>query len=237
MTDLSWLNLSEISTAQKRKLADYLYSYLTGSRRNTFERVLARRTSHITVVAEDTHQEHNASALIRTCDCFGIQNMHIIEQEHVFRIARGMTKGAEKWVDLHFYTGADPVAECTAALRSAGYRIVATTPDPNGIPLPEFDARTKSAILFGREKEGLSRALLAEADTAIHIPMFGFSESFNVSVSAAIILHSITTQLQTAGDTSWKLDAGTLLEKRIEWSLKTIQNSRYIFEDFLRKIS
>jgi tRNA (guanosine-2'-O-)-methyltransferase len=234
--ELSWLDLSQLTEMQKRKLLSFLDSYLTAGRRKRFEEVLSLRTRHFTVAAEDTYHEHNASALIRTCDCFGIQDMHVIERFHEFRIARGMTKGAEKWVDVHFYEEENNTRACINHLKSDGYRIVATTPHTNSRTLDDFDITQPAAFFFGREKDGLTSDVMEMADEHLKIPMVGFTESFNVSVSAALILHSVTARMRSAKNIPWQLTEKERTEKNIEWCLKTIQNSQQICEDFVDKM-
>jgi tRNA (guanosine-2'-O-)-methyltransferase len=187
------------------------------------------------VVAEDTFRDHNASALIRTCDCFGIQDMHVIEEYHTFRIARGMAKGAQKWVDVHFYNEyEDNVQFCIDTLKKTGYKIVAATPHHTDTNLQEFDIGKPAAICFGKEKAGLSKQVLQQADDFIKIPMVGFSESFNISVSAAIILQTLTSQLHKRRDIAWQLSDMEVMELKLDWCLKTIQNGPKIATDFLK---
>ncbi len=222
--------------SNNKNLLQYLESYLTERRNALFDKVLSNRTRHITVVAEDTYQEHNASALIRTCDCFGIQDFHILEKHNEFKIAKGMAKGAEKWVDVHMYEGAEnKEQECIDRLRKNGYKIVATTPHNNDCLLDAFDLSQKSALFFGREKYGLSDCIIEQADSFLKIPMVGFTESFNISVSTAIILHTLTNKLREIPDIPWQLTEKERIAKKIEWCIKTIQNGKKIALDFLNE--
>ncbi len=229
-------DIKNLSTGKKDLLLEYLFTYLTPRRKALFNTVLKYRTRHITVVAEDTFREHNASALIRTCDCFGIQDMHVVEEYHTFRIARGMAKGAQKWVDVHFYNDTeDNVQACINRLQKNNYRIIATSPRKNGISPEDFDISKPAAIFFGREKEGLSEKVMEEAEEFITIPMVGFTESFNISVSAAIILHTLTSRLHRRNDIAWQLGRDEIKDIELDWCLRTIRNGPQVAADFLKE--
>jgi tRNA (guanosine-2'-O-)-methyltransferase len=218
----------------KYKYLEYLESYLTPRRKELFDRVAANRTRHFTIAAEDTYQDHNASALIRNCDCFGIQDLHIIEEFNKYRLAKGMTQGSDKWVDLHFYSEYDDnTATCIDHLKQQGYTIIATTPHENDRLIDDFDIGTKSAFLFGREKSGLSEKALQLADGFVKIPMYGFSESFNISVSAALLLQNVTGRLRKSKEINWRLSEGEVIDLKIDWCIKTIQNGDKIAEKYL----
>ncbi|MGI9546685.1 MAG: TrmH family RNA methyltransferase [Flavobacteriaceae bacterium] len=213
------------------ELLKYLESFLTPERKNRFLEVLNYRTNYLTVVAEDVFQMHNASAIIRSCDVFGIQQAHVIEGRYGKRIDKNIALGAEQWVDVHNYNNA---LECVNSLRGKGYKIVATVPAGDAINLEDFVIEDKSAFFFGTEKEGLSADVLKEADAAIQIPMVGFSESLNVSVSAAIILHKISSDLR-ASELPWGLSEEKILLKRLDWARKTIKDSQKIIERYKSK--
>ncbi|MCA0131947.1 TrmH family RNA methyltransferase [Winogradskyella alexanderae] len=210
------------------KLLEYLESYLTEHRRNRFAQVLAQRTKYFTVATEDVYQLHNTSAVIRSCDVFGIQEVNIIEEINTKRIDREIAMGAQKWVDLNRY---NTVNQCILDLKTKGYQIVATTPHTEDCDLIDFDISKKSCFFFGRETEGLSQKVLDEADCFLKIPMFGFTESLNISVSAAIILQHVTSKLRNS-DISWQLTEEERIEKRFDWIRKTIKNYDAIVERF-----
>lgn len=202
------------------KLLEHLETYLTPSRKEKFAKVLSQRTKHFTVATEDVYQLHNTSAVIRSCDVFGIQEVNIIEERNTKRIDREIAMGAQKWVDLNRF---NTVKDCIKNLKQKGYQIVATTPHTNDCLLHEFDVTKKSCFFFGRETEGLSDEVLNAADCFLKIPMAGFTESLNISVSAAIILQHVTTKLrQTHID--WQLTENEIHEKRLDWCKKTIKS-------------
>ncbi|WMI67688.1 RNA methyltransferase [Mangrovimonas sp. YM274] len=202
------------------KLLEYLEGYLTDSRKQRFAEVLAQRTKHFTVATEDVFQLHNTSAVIRSCDVFGIQEVHIVEERNSRQIDREIAMGAQKWVDVNRY---HTVKSCLKDLKSKGYQIVATTPHTNDCDLHEFDFTKKSCFFFGRETEGLSEDVLKEADCYLKIPMVGFTESLNISVSAAIILQHVTSKMRLS-DLDWRLTEEEILEKRMDWIKKSIKS-------------
>lgn len=210
------------------KLLEHLESYLTQSRINRFDTVLPQRTTHFTVATEDVYQLHNTSAVIRSCDVFGIQEAHIVEEQNSKQIDREIAMGAQKWVDLYRYQS---VKTCIADLKQKGYQIVATTPHTNDCELHAFDVTKKSCFFFGRETEGLSDEVINSADCFLKIPMYGFTESLNISVSAAIVLQHVTTKLRHT-DVKWQLSEDEINEKRLDWCKKTIKSYDEIIERF-----
>lgn len=213
----------------------YLSEFLSEHRKQRFEEVLNWRTKHFTVAVEDIYQEHNASAIIRSCDCLGIQELHIMERGNEFRVAKGMAKGAEKWVDVHYYQEPphdNSTLACLKVLKQQGYQIVATSPYYNQFTPATFDIALRSAFFFGHEKYGLSEAVTAQADQFVSIPAYGFTESYNVSVAAALLLKELVTRLHQAAGIKWRLNDKEKLEKRVDWAKKSILNVEKILERY-----
>ncbi|MCB4798782.1 TrmH family RNA methyltransferase [Neotamlana laminarinivorans] len=202
------------------KLLEHLETFLTENRLERFKKVLPERTKHFTVATEDVYQLHNTSAVIRSCDVFGIQEVNIVEEVNTKRIDREIAMGAQKWVDLNRF---NTVKDCIKSLKENGYQIVATTPHTNDTVLHEFDVTKKSCFFFGRETEGLSDEVLNEADCYLKIPMVGFTESLNISVSAAIILQHVTTKLKQT-NVNWQLTEEEMRAKRLDWCKKTLKS-------------
>tara|TARA_R100000935_G_C2818870_1_gene158682 strand:- start:842 stop:1501 length:660 start_codon:yes stop_codon:yes gene_type:complete len=213
---------------QKTSLIEHLETFLTPRRIALFDKVIAERTNHFTVATQDVYQLHNTSAVIRSCEVFGIQNIHVIEERKPKRIDREIAMGAQKWVDVNRYSTSK---ECIQELRKKGYQIVATTPYGESTALKDFNIEKPSAIFFGTEKEGLSDEILNEADCRLNIPMFGFTESLNISVSAAIILQSITSRLKSS-EINWQLSEEDKINLKYEWLKKCIKNSDSIIAQF-----
>ena len=213
------------------KLLEHLETFLTENRLQRFHNVLKERTKFFTVATEDVYQLHNTSAVIRSCDVFGIQEVNIVEETNTKRIDREIAMGAQKWVDLNRFQS---VKECIKDLKEKGYQIVATTPHTNDCMLSDFDVTKKSCFFFGRETEGLSEDVLKEADVFMKIPMVGFTESLNISVSAAITLQHVTSKLKKT-DVNWQLTENESLEKRLDWCKKTIKSYAKIIERYYEK--
>ncbi len=220
----------------KLKYLEYLESYLTPRRKALFEKVLKNRTRHFVIAAQDIYQDHNASALMRNCDCFGIQDLHIIEEFNEYRVAKGMAQGAEKWVSLNFYSEyEDNTQTCIDGLKRDGYSIVATTPHKEDCLIDDYDISIKSAFFFGTEKTGLSQKILDQSEHFVKIPMYGFTESFNISVSVALLLQTMMKKLKVSKEISWQLTEDELIDLKIEWSIKTIVNGEQIAKKFLQE--
>ena len=200
-------------------LLAHLEGFITEERKARFLQVLAHRTKYLTVALEDVYQLHNASAVIRSCDVFGIQEAHLIEGRYGNRLDKNIAMGAQRWVDVHRHSDS---RECMEKLRQQGYRIIATTPREYSTPLESFTLEGPTALFFGTEKEGLSPEVLQQADGALYIPMFGFTESLNISVAAAIILQDLSNRLRHSS-LPWRLSEAEILEKRFEWTRKTIR--------------
>lgn len=214
------------------QLIEYLEAHLTPQRKARFDAVIPNRTKHFTVATEDVYQLHNTSAVIRSCDVFGIQEVHIVEERNSKRIDREIAMGSQKWVDLkRFHT----VKDCIKSLKADGYQIVATTPHENDQLLADFDIHKKSCFFFGRETEGLSEDALDAADCYLKIPMVGFTESLNISVSAAIILQHVTNKLRQS-DVDWQLSEQEQLEKRLDWISKTLKSYDGIVARYYQEI-
>jgi tRNA (guanosine-2'-O-)-methyltransferase len=213
-------------------LLTYLQTFITESRKETFERVLAERTKHFTVVLEDLYQKHNTGAVVRSCDVFGLQDAYFIENKYKSYLSNQVAKGAEKWIDFHVFKGEkDSSEKCVRTLRERGYQIIATTPHDDSCLLEDFDISKKSAFVLGVEKEGVSYYMMQQADGYLKIPMVGFTESLNVSVAAAIILHSVTTRLKKS-DVKWQLTEDEMNEKRIDWCKKSIRSVNDVVKRF-----
>lgn len=165
-----------------------LEPFATPARRGRIERVLARRLSSVTLVVDALHDPHNGAALVRSCDAFGVQNLHAIERTEALAISRTVSRGTQKWVDVHRWSSG---AECAQALAASDHELIATHPE--GELLPEDLAEIpRVALLMGNEREGIDPVLRAACTRAVRVPMVGFVESLNVSVTAAILLYAAT---------------------------------------------
>ncbi|MBO6524259.1 MAG: RNA methyltransferase [Balneolaceae bacterium] len=223
-----------MDSATQSQLIEYLRDFTTESRWETIQEVLSNRTNYITVVLEDLHKPHNANAVLRSCDGFGIQDVHIIENRNAFDAASTVSIGAHQWLTLSKYNqpGEENISSCFDSLREKGYKVFATTPHEQDQNLNELPINQKTALVFGTEREGLSNTAMEQADGYVKIPMSGFSESFNISVSAAVCLYDLTTRLRNS-DLNWQLDEEYQRELSLLWLKKTIKASDKLVEKFL----
>ncbi|KAF2332488.1 TrmH family RNA methyltransferase [Flavobacterium daemonense] len=202
----------------------FLENILTDNRKERFLEVLGNRTKHFTVAVEDVFQMHNTSAVMRSCEVFGIQELNVIEQRFGKRIDKEIALGAQKWVDINRF---DSVSGCLSDLKNKGYQIIATTPHEKDSLLEDFDITKPSALFFGTEKEGLSQEIMDNADGFLKIPMVGFTESLNISVSAAIVIQNLTNRLRRS-DIKWQLSEEEILVKRLDWAKNSIRDIKRI---------
>jgi len=216
-----------------KKYTEYLEQFVTEKRKELFKKVLRERTRHFTVAIEDIFQPHNASALVRTCDIFGVQDMHVIESKYKYYASRLVAKRDQQRIDITMYNQKDTnnTLNCITALREKGYKIIATTPHNESCLLQDFDVTQKSAFFFGVEKEGLSKDVMDNADGFLKIPMVGFTESLNISVAAAIILQNMNEKLKTS-TVDWQLSELEKSEIYQDWLEKTIKSIKKIKEKY-----
>jgi tRNA (guanosine-2'-O-)-methyltransferase len=210
-------------------LIEHLSEFITENRLQTFHSVLKNRTRFLTVLLEEIYQPHNASAAMRTCDCFGIQDVHIIENRNAFNPNPEIAMGSSKWLSMNKNQS---ILDSIKNLKKNGYRIVATTPHHDAVFLNDFDLlKGKSALLFGTELTGLSEEAISMADEFIKIPMLGFTESFNISVSVAIILSNLVDRLRSS-TISWELSLEEKNDILLQWLKESIQSSEKIIERY-----
>lgn len=215
---------------------EFLEEYVTENRLDLLNKNIEDRTRYITIVLENIFQPQNASAVIRSCDCFGVQDLHVIENSNEYNLNPDVVMGASKWVDLYRYNEkGNNTLDTINDLKQKGYRIVATTPHTNDILLPDFDlTKGKAAFFFGTELTGLSDIVMDNADEFVKIPMYGFTESFNISVSAALVLNHLATDLRRSG-VNWQLSEMEKMELKLEWLKKSIRSGDKMLEKYLNK--
>jgi len=216
-----------------KEIIDLLSAFVTDNKKRQIEKVLEERTKYLTVVLEDIYQSHNASAVVRTCECFGVQDLHIIENLNRYDINPKVVMGATKWVDMYHYCLPDinNSVSCITNLKQKGYRILVTSPDENAQSIDEFNLEGKMAIVFGTEQLGVSDDIMNMADEKVTIPMYGFTESLNISVSAALALNTIKNRLKSS-DIDWRLSDVELETIKLEWYKKLVKGSDIIIQNY-----
>ena len=216
-------------------LIDHFLKCITDERKALFEELIQKRTTYLTVVLENIYQPLNASAVLRSCDCFGIQDVHVIENYNEFKPDREVAMGASNWLTVNRYDkNENNTLDCIQSLKNNGYRIVATSPHNSQTDLINFDlSKGKTALFFGTELEGLSDVVIEKADEHLHIPMYGFTESFNLSVSAAICLYEMRMKMEKE-NIKWHMTEDEKNQVLLNWLRYSIDRSEIVEEDFLK---
>ena len=223
-------------TSEEERVYRYLGQFVSDHKKAFVEKVLSQRTRYATVVLENIYQSQNASAAVRTCECMGVQDIHIVEDTAKYHLNVRVLKGSYKWMSLIRYRTkhANNTGVCFEHLRGQGYKIFVADPGENGVTIDDFDVLAgKVAIVFGNELHGASQFALAHADGKIRIPMYGFTESLNVSVSAAICLNAILSRLRQNG-APIGLSEEEKDKLRLAWYRKIVRRSELVEREFLR---
>jgi tRNA (guanosine-2'-O-)-methyltransferase len=226
-------------TTNERLLVGHFSQYVSDHKKEFIEKVLSQRTRHVTVVLEDIYQSQNASAVVRTCECMGLQDIHIVENTSTYQVNTRVLKGSNKWMDLVRYRKKDinNTEACFQQLKKQGYTIYAADPSEDGVSIHDLDIDAgKTAIMFGNELRGVSGNALELCDQKVKIPMYGFTESLNISVSVAICLNTLIAKMH---QNSWEKYGLTNEEKEkltLQWYRNVVRKSDVIEREFLRTI-
>lgn len=224
-----------MNTEYNRQLFKYLCEFITPNKRNRLEEVVDNRTRHLCVVLEDIFQSHNASAVIRSAECLGVQDVHIIENEFKYEIIPDVVVGSTKWTtQIHYNRQANNTAECINYLKQQGYIVYGTSPHADALSLPDIPLETKTAILFGTEKVGLSDLALGMCDKLVTIPMYGFTESYNISVSAALCIWDFMKRLRQS-EVNWKLSEAERYELLASWVKRSLTRPDLLEDEFIKR--
>jgi tRNA (guanosine-2'-O-)-methyltransferase len=206
------------------------------NRLKKFDEIINERTRHITVVLEDIYQAHNASAVLRSCDCFGIQDVHFIENRNKYKISTDVDMGASSWLSIYRYSEKENnnTSSCINSLKQKGYRIIATTPHEKDCTLDQLPIDNKIALVFGTEIDGISDEVRNHADDFVRIPMYGFTESFNISVSAALSMYELTSRLRKSNN-QYRLSEIEKEDILLDWMKSSIKRCDLIIKEYLKK--
>lgn len=218
-------------------LANYFSQFITDNRIDRLNEILENRTRHLTVVLEDIYQPQNASAVIRTCECFGVQDLHVIENNNLYELNPDVVVGSDKWIDVLKYRNKPNNTEyCIKQLQKNGYHVLCTTPHENNLMIDEIDINKKTALIFGNEVEGVSDEAKKYADGFVKIPMYGFTESFNISVSVSLSVYSVIQRLHQS-KLNWKMSEEEKLQTKLKWLRGVIKKHELIELEFFTKHS
>ncbi|MBQ9864367.1 MAG: RNA methyltransferase [Bacteroidales bacterium] len=221
----------EYTLAEKQRLYESAAEFFSENKRQLFDRLVKNRTRHICVVLEDIFQSHNASAVLRSCDCFGVQDVHVVENHNRYAPNSDVSMGSDKWVD--YYKHSD-IRQTYDYLRSKGYRIVATLPHENDVMITDMDISQPTALVFGTELTGLTQEAIDLADGYVKVPMYGFTESFNISVCAALSLFYLTEKMRADNRIAWQLDEEEQITLKLYWSMQVIHDGRRVMEHLMQ---
>lgn len=222
-----------MENSQKLELINYLLTFVSDERKARFDEVISHRMDHLRIVLENVYQDHNASAVLRSCESFGVQHVHFIENRNHLRISDDVSMGSHKWLTIQRHNQSENnTVEAIQHLKSLGYRIVATTPHKNDCTIDKLPVDKKLALVFGTELEGISQDVFDLADEFVKIPMYGFTESFNVSVCAALCMYELTTRIRE------NVPDYLLLEQEktdiyFEWLKNSVKKSEALIVNYL----
>ena len=237
---MSWISdrkADNMDKVHRKKLISCFSEYITDHKKGLIDQVLTFRTRQITIALEDIYHPQNASAVVRTCDCFGIQDLHVIENKNKYTLNPKVVLGASKWIDLIFHNdeGGSNTLSCINQLKAKGYKILCTSPDKDKKSIHDVEVDRKLALLFGTELTGLSEGAMCHADEVVHIPMVGFTESYNLSVSVAICLCILTQKLYYS-DLRWQLSEAEKEALKLAWYRNVVPKPEILEKEFLKQI-
>jgi tRNA (guanosine-2'-O-)-methyltransferase len=220
---------------EEKWLLEKMLEHISDNKRNLFDQIIENRTRHITVVLENIYQPHNASAVIRSCDCFGVQDLHVIENTNKYELSKDVDMGSSKWVNVIRYNRTDDnTVECLQALKQKGYRVIGTTPHKNDCMMNELPLDQPVALVFGTELTGLSETALNACDGFAKLPMYGFTESYNISVSVALSLYELTGRMRNL-NLNWHLSEAEKIATKLQWVRKVIKHSAKVEREILSR--
>lgn len=213
----------------RSNLISKLSDVINDDRIERLQEVLNQRTRYLTVVLDDIYQPQNSSAVIRTCECIGIQDLHIIEDRNAHKTSRDVVKGSSKWISLNHHD--KNRIDCIKKLRDNDYKIVAMTLSEDSIPLESLPINEKLALCFGCEETGLDKEIEESADYKVQIPINGFTQSYNISVSAGISLYYLYNKIK-ATEQSWQLNNAEKEELLIDWLSKSTPTGQFLLDKY-----
>ncbi len=218
----------------KKELIEYLKGFMSERRVQRFNEVIAERTDYMRVVLENVYQAHNASAVVRSCDCFGIQNVHFIENKNQMKISDDVAMGSSNWLSIHKHNEKENnTKETLKLLKDKGYKIFATTPHKDDYTPDNLPIDQKFALVFGTEIEGISQEVRDMADGFVRIPMYGFTESFNISVSAAICMYALSSRIRK-NISNYLLSEEEKKDIYFEWLKNSVEKSESLIAHYLK---
>jgi tRNA (guanosine-2'-O-)-methyltransferase len=221
------------------QLFQHFSQFVSDHKKEFIGKVLSQRTRYLTVVLENIYQSQNASAVLRTCECMGIQDVHIIENTAKYQLNIRVLKGADKWLTIERYRskGINNTETCFKKLKSQGYKILVADPADTGVSIDDVNVMEgRLALVFGNELRGASDYAIQNADGRVRIPMVGFTESLNISVSVAICLTNLLSKLRQPHGPDIFLSNEEQQALKLSWYRKVVRRSDILEREFLRTI-
>ena len=210
---------------QDQKLLELFLEHISENKKGLFQEIIEHRNRHITVVLENLYQPHNAAAVLRSCDCFGVHDVHVIENDNKYEPNKEIDMGSSKWLNINKYSDEENnTLNCINTLKSKGYKIVAT-PHKDDCLIDELPLDQPIALLFGTEATGLSDLALEASDAFVKLPMYGFTESYNISVSVALALFNLTERMRKDESINWQLSDEEKVAIQLDWVKKVVKRS------------
>lgn len=223
-----------MDNSQKIQLINYLTTFISDKRKVRFDEVIAQRMQHLRIVLENVYQGHNASAVLRSCESFGVQHVHFIENRNRLKISDDVAMGSSNWLNIHRHSASENnTVEAIQHLKSLGYRIVATSPHKNDCSIDKLPVDKKLALIFGTEIDGVSQDVFDHADEFVKIPMYGFTESFNVSVCAALCMYELTTRIRNEVPDNL-LSEDEKIDVYLDWLKNSVEHSEALITNYLK---
>jgi tRNA (guanosine-2'-O-)-methyltransferase len=207
-----------VNIQYKKELIEFLSLRITQARRLKMDEVILNRTRHVTLVLENIFQDHNASAIMRSAECLGMQDIHLVQDKCKFSVSDGVALGSSNWVDIHRYASTPQAFD---QLKAQGYKMVVTSPNTD-MMLEDLPIDQKIALVFGTEREGVTEYAQKHADALIKIPMYGFTQSYNVSISVALCLYHIIPKVHTSS-IPWQISEEERIDIMLSWIRRSIR--------------
>ncbi len=223
------------------RTAKLLEPLLTRERTMRLGTVASMRTRWITIVLDDLYHPHNLSAIIRSAEAFGIQDIHVIQVTNFFKPSPGISLGAQQWINIIRHGS---IEDCVSHLRDKEYLILGADPphdgradDEGALAIEDLPLNNKVALAFGRERDGLHSELRDSCDRLFHIPMVGFTDSFNVSVSVGICLYELRKRLGKLEPEIWTMSRAEQMDLIDDWAVKSVRNGQRVLDEIKARLS
>lgn len=220
---------------KQQEILSYFQKFISDHKIQLFDQKTLDRTRHFTFVLEDLFHPHNASAILRTCDCMGIQDVHMIENNHQFVNEKDISLGSKKWLDVYQHNDFDTSSpSCIDKLKEDGYKIAVLNPHQEDVLIQDYPIDNKTAFILGAEKSGLTEYSLKNADVHIKVPMYGFTESYNVSVTAALTMYDVIQRMRKS-EMDWRLNEDDQWKLKMAWTIRSTRASNDIIRHFIKE--